>query len=105
MAIDLARLIKLQWVFRSETAGDWDVYFYSVKAAVKVEKYSSGEIPDPIEAVRALIGVMCKTHADNQDSTSSEPTADDLAAFTEEDINDFSRQFLEHDGSLDTEKS
>lgn len=107
MAIDLANLIKPQWVFRSETAGDWDVYFYSVNAAVQVEKYSSGEISDPIEAVRALIGVMCKTHTDNQeddDSTSTEPTADDLAAFTEKDINVFSCQFLEHDNSLDTKK-
>lgn len=107
MAIDLAKLIKPQWVFRSETAGDWDVYFYSVNAAVQVEKYSSGEISNPIEAVRALIGVMCKTHAGNQeddDSTSLEPAADDLAAFTEEDINGFSRQFLEHDNSLDTKK-
>lgn len=107
MAIDLAKLIKPQWVFRSETAGDWDVYSYSVKAAVQVEKYSSGEVSDPIEAVRALIGVICKTHTDNQeddDSTSTEPTADDLAAFTEKDINGFSRQFVEHDSSLDTEK-
>jgi hypothetical protein len=107
MAIDLAKLIKPQWVFRSETAGDWDVYFYSVNAAVQAEKYSSGEISDPIEAVRALIGVMCRTHNDNQEddeSTSTEPTADDLAAFIEKDINGFSRQFLEHDRSLNTEK-
>ena len=107
MAIDLAKLIKHQWIFRSETAGDWDVYFYSVNAAAKVEKYSSGEISDPIEAVRALIGVMCKTHTDSHeddDSTSTEPTADDLAAFTEKDINGFSCQFLEHDNSLDTKK-
>lgn len=107
MAIDLAKLIKPQWVFRSETAGDWDVYFYSVNAAVKVEKYSAGEMSDPIEAVRALIGVMCKTHTENQedgDRTSTEPTVDDLTAFTEEDINDFSRQFLEHDKYLDTAK-
>jgi hypothetical protein len=107
MAIDLAKLIKPQWVFRSETAGDWDVYFYSVNAAVQVEKYSSGEISDPIEAVRNLIGAICKTHVDNQeddDSTSTNPTEDDLAAFTKEDVNEFSRQFLEHDNSLDTEK-
>ncbi|MEN8833494.1 MAG: hypothetical protein ABF285_04745 [Pacificibacter sp.] len=94
-----------QWVFRSETAGDWDVYFYSVNAAVQVEKYSSGEIADSIEAVRALISVMCKTHNDNQeddDSTSTEPTEEDLAAFTDEDINSFSREFLEHDNSLGT---
>lgn len=107
MAIDLAKIIKPKWVFRSETAGDWDVYFYSVNAAVQVEKYSSGEISDPIEAVRTLIGVMCKTHVDNQegdDRTSTEPMADDLAAFTEEDINNFSRQFLEHDSSLNAEK-
>lgn len=107
MAIDLAKLIKPQWVFRSETAGEWDVYFYSVNAAVQVEKYSSDEISDPIEAVRALIGVMCKTHTDDQeenDSSSTEPTEDDLAAFTEEDINDFSHQFLQHDNSLNTGK-
>ncbi len=107
MAIDLAQFIKPQWVFRSETAGDWDVYFYSVNARVQVEKYSSGEISNPIEAVRALIGEMCKTHTENpenDDSTSTEPTEDDLAAFTEKDINDFSCQFLEHDNSLDTKK-
>lgn len=106
MAMDLAKLIKPQWVFRSETAGDWDVYFYSVNAAVQVEKYSSGEISDPIEAVRALIGVMCKPHTDDQeddDSSSTGPTADDLAAFTEEDMNGFSREFLEHDNSLNPE--
>lgn len=106
--MDLAKLInKPQWVFRSETAGEWDVYFYSTNVAVQVEEYSSGKISDPIEAVRALIGVLCKTHTDSQeddDSTSTEPTEDDLAAFTEDDINSFSRQFLEHDNSLDTKK-
>lgn len=107
MASDLMKFIKPQWVFRSETAGDWDVYYFSMNAVVQVEKYSSGEISDPIEAVRSLIGVMCKNHTDNQEndgSTSTKPTVDDLTAFTEEDINGFSRQFLEYDSSLDTEK-
>ena len=69
-------------------------------------KNSSGEIFDPVEVVRALIGVMCKTHTDDQeedDSNSMEPTADDLAAFTEEDINGFSRNFLKNDNSLNLE--
>lgn len=107
MAIDLATFINTQWVFRSETAGDWDVYYYSVNATVQVEKYSSGEISNPIEAVRALIGEMCKTYTENpenDESTSTEPTENDLAAFTEKDINDFACQFLEHDNSLDTKK-
>lgn len=107
MAIDLAKLIAPQWTFRSETAGEWDVYRYSVKAAFKVDEYSSGEISDPIEAVRALIGVMCKSHTgdhENGDSGSARPTLEDLTAFTEKDINDFSHQFLKNDSSLEAAK-
>ncbi len=107
MTNDLMKLVEPQWVFRSDTAGNWDVYCYSVGAHPQVIKYSSGEISNPIDAVRALISVMCKTHTDNledDDSTSTKPTEADLAAFTEEDINDFSRQFLMNDKSLDAQK-
>jgi hypothetical protein len=108
MAMDFAKLVNPpQWVFQSEAAGKWDVHSYSMGAMKQVEKYSSGKITHPIDAVRAIMGVMCKTHPDDQkdDSTTpTEPTTGDLAAFTEEDINSFSRQFLKHDNSFDAEK-
>ncbi len=103
--VDLFGPQKPQWVFQSDTAGEWDVYFYSVKAMIEVEKYTSGEISDPIEAIRRLIGTTCKRHTKDQEDDESSPgapTTDDLAKFAEEDINDFSRQFLEHDNSVET---
>lgn len=106
MGFDLSELNKPEWVFRSETAGNWGVYHYSVNAMIEVEKYSSGEISDPIEAVRALISVICKAHAENQDdddSPSTKPTEEQLARFTDDDINEFSRQFIEHHNSLNKE--
>lgn len=107
MAINLAKLLKPQWVFRSGGAGDWDVYFYSVSAMIEVEKFTSGKISDPVEAVRGLIGKMCKTHSDNQEdsvSTAVEPTGDDLSAFTEADVQNFSRQLLDNDNSIESKK-
>ena len=105
--MDLAKLLKPQWIFTSVAAGKWDVYHYSTNAAVQVEKYSADEISGPVEAVRALISLMCKAHIEEKDdsnSTSTAPTAQDLAGFTEEDINNFSRQFLENDNSLNRGK-
>ncbi|WP_224501804.1 hypothetical protein [Celeribacter litoreus] len=75
-----------------------------MKAVEEVEKYSSGEISDPIEAVRALIGVICKTHPKIEGESSRSATEGELEAFTEGDINDFSRQFLEQSKSLNSEK-
>lgn len=74
---------------------------------MEVEKFTSGKISDPIEAVRGLISKMCKTHSDNQEdspSTSKAPTAEDLSAFTEIDIQNFSRQLLENDSLIESNK-
>jgi hypothetical protein len=106
--MDLANLVNPpRWVFRSEAAEEWNVHSYSKDAIKLVESYSTNETSGPIEAVRSLMGVMCKTHLDDQkddNTTSTKPTANDLAAFTEDDINGFSRKFLENDSSLNAEK-
>lgn len=107
--MDLENLVSPQrWVFRSEAAEEWNVHSYSKDAIRLVESYFPNETSGPIEAVRALMGVMCKTKPDDpkdDNSASTQPTADDLAAFTEGDINNFSREFLENDSSLNAKKS
>ncbi|RID89638.1 hypothetical protein D2N39_22175 [Gemmobacter lutimaris] len=101
--MDLSKLIQPQWVFHSETAGDWDVYFYSVKAASIIEKQIEKEAPSAIEAIRAIMGVMLKSRVEDQEGgeKSSEPTEAELAAFTEDDVIRFSREFLENDKSFE----
>ena len=101
--MDLSKLIQPQWVFHSETAGDWDVYFYSVKAARIIEKHQDRDAPNAIEAIRAIMGVMLKSHVDDQEDgeKSSEPTEAEVAAFTDDDVIRFSREFLENDKSFE----
>lgn len=101
--MDLSELNPTQWVFHSEAAGDWDVYFYSLKAARIIEEQIKKEAPSAIEAIRALMGVMLKSHVEGQEGgeKSSEPTEADLAAFTEHDVLNFSREFLENDKSFE----
>lgn len=101
--MDLSKLIQPQWVFHSDDAGDWDVYFYSLKAAGIIEKQLARDTPNAIEAIRAIMGVMLKSHAEAQKDgeKSSEPTEAELASFTEDDIVRFSREFLENDKSFE----
>ncbi|MDF1871998.1 hypothetical protein [Vannielia sp.] len=105
--MDLSELIKPQWVFRSEDNGDWDVYFYSVNAAVAIEKHLESDQPNSIDAIRALMGIMLKSHVEDQDQgdgeKSSEPTEGELAAFTDEDVNRFAHEFLANDKSFEQE--
>jgi hypothetical protein len=106
--MDFANLVSPpQWVFRSEAGKECNVHSYSLHATRLVESYFANEKSGPIEAVRALMGVMCKTKPDDpkdDNSASTQPTADDLAAFTEGDINNFSRECLENDSSLNAKK-
>ncbi|MCU0904492.1 MAG: hypothetical protein MUE83_11530 [Tabrizicola sp.] len=99
----MSKLIQPQWVFHSETSGDWDVYFYSVKAASIIEKQLDKDAPNAIEAIRAIMGVMLKSHVEDQEDgeKSSEPTETELAAFTKDDVIRFSREFLENDKSFE----
>lgn len=101
--MDLSKLIQPQWVFHSETAGDWDVYFYSVNAASIIEKHQDRDAPNAVEAIRAIMGVMLKSHVKNQEDgeKSSEPTEAEVAAFTDDDVIRFSREFLENDKSFE----
>lgn len=101
--MDLSKLIQPQWVFHSETAGDWDVYFYSVNAASIIEKQLEKDTPNAIEAIRAIMGVMLKSHVQDQEDgeKSSEPTKSELAAFTDNDVIRFSGEFLENDKSFE----
>lgn len=104
MALQLR--LASQWIFQTDSAGEWDVYFYSTDAAKQVEKYASGEVPNAIEAVRTLIGVMCKKHIEENDeniNAAEAPKPEELAAFTEEDLNEFARQFLERDSYISRE--
>ncbi|MCV6584428.1 MAG: hypothetical protein OIF47_02735 [Marinibacterium sp.] len=99
MAIDLAKLIQPQWVFRADDASEWDVFFYSVKAAIEVERYTNGEAERPLEVARALIGVMCKSHleaGDNGDEEARAPTQTELSGLSEEELNRFAREFFEN---------
>ena len=101
--MDLAKLIKPQWVFRSENSREWDVYFYSINATVAIEKHLKSETLNAIEAIRALMGVMLKSHVEDQEDEdkSSEPTEAEISEFTDEDINKFAREFFENDKSFE----
>jgi len=101
--MDLKELIQPQWVFHSDTAGDWDVYFNIFKAAGIIEKQLNREPPNAIEAIRAIMGVTLKSHVEKQEDgeKSTEPTDAEIAAFTEDDVIRFSREFLENDKSFE----
>ncbi|MGI3211466.1 hypothetical protein ACROSR_10160 [Roseovarius tibetensis] len=95
--MDFSKLIKPEWVFRSETAGNWDVYPYSVKAMKAIEEHLQEDKSHSKEGIRALIGSVCKRHIpDGEEQVSAEPTEDELEQFTDADIEKFSREFLEH---------
>lgn len=93
MPMDVSKLIGPQWVFKSETAGEWNVFPYSVKAAIEVEKHDETDDPNPV--LRALIKAICKTTTDK--GVARSPTETDITAFTEADLNSFAHQFLKEE--------
>ncbi|WP_158968550.1 hypothetical protein [Chachezhania sediminis] len=101
--MDLTELIKPQWVFRSENNGEWDVFSYSIKAAAAMEKHFKDESPNAIEAIRELMGIILSKHLEDQEGEdkSSKPTEAEISAFTEDDVNQFSREFVYNDKSFE----
>lgn len=100
MPIDLSDLLK-PWVFRSDSAGNWDVYPYSVKAMTAIEKFFQSGEEDPAQGVRALIRIICKHRTDSEDGeSSSELTEEEIENLSQEEIQRFSREFIEHNTNL-----
>ncbi|WP_395541110.1 hypothetical protein [Neotabrizicola sp. sgz301269] len=98
----MSKITKPQWVFHSDTVGDWDVYFYSVNAAIAIEKHLKSETQNSIEAIRKIMGLMLKSRVDGQDGDKPrEPTEAEIIAFSGEDVDRFSREFLANDKSFD----
>lgn len=99
--MDLADLIKPQWVFRSDSAGNWDVYQYSVEAMTAIGEFIQSKEKESTQGVKALIRVICKHHTDSEiDESGSELTDGDTKNFSQEDIQRFSREFIEHNKNL-----
>lgn len=99
--MDLADLVKPHWVFRSDSAGDWDVYPYSVKAMTAIEKFIQSEEEDSTQGVKTLMRVICKRHTDSEvDESSSELTDEDIESLSQEDIERFSREFIDHNANI-----
>jgi hypothetical protein len=99
--MDLADLIKPKWVFRSDSAPDWDAYPYSVNAMTAVDEFTQSEEEDSTQGVKALIRAICKRHTDSEvHGSSSELTDEDTESLSQEDIQRFSREFIEHNKNL-----
>jgi hypothetical protein len=99
--MDLADLIKPQWVFRSDSAGDWDVYPYSIKAMTVLNEFIQSEEEDSTQGIKALIRVICKRSADSDvDMSRSELTDEEIENLSKEEIQRFSREFIESNSYL-----
>jgi len=79
--MDLQDFIKPQWVFRSDSAGDLDVYGYSPNAMTTIEKFIQSGEEDPAQGVRALIRVICKYRTDSEVDESSSGLGSGLIEF------------------------
>lgn len=99
--MDIADFIGPHWVFRSNGAGDWEVHPYSVKAMTAIEEFLQSDEKDSTQGVKTLIRVICKRHTDSEvDESGSELTNEEIDSLPQEDIERFSREFIEHNTDL-----
>ena len=93
--------IKPQWVFRSDSAEDWDVFPYSVNAMIAIEKFNQGEEEDATKGVKALFRAICERRTKSETNDSNlEPTEEEIENLTQEDIERFAREFIKHNIDL-----
>lgn len=99
--MDIAINIKPQWVFRSDSAEDWDVFPYSVNAMIAIEKFTQGEEEDATKGVKALFRAICERRTKSETNDSNlEPTEEEIENLTQEDIERFAREFIKHNIDL-----
>lgn len=99
--MDLAKINKTQWMFRSDSAGDWAVYAYSMKAAAAIDEFLKSEEKDPVRGVKVLIKLICRRHVSSEVPESKlSLTEEEIDNLLPEEINRFSREFIENNTDL-----